>query len=108
MSCAPFAERISFEDRIDQLKDFKEKHGHLCVVASLDKPLAYFCTDMRFVRRNNLMKSRLVEERMQALDDIGFDWDPPLGCRPRTSFEKRIDQLKYFKEKHGHLFVTAT
>ena len=62
--------QVPFTVRIKQFKDFKEKHGHLRITASLDKSLAIFCREIRRVRRNDPTKSRTVEERIQALDDI--------------------------------------
>jgi hypothetical protein len=95
---------ITFEERIQQLKEFKERHGHYRVTSRHDRPLALFCSDVRSAHRPGSKKS-LPEERVKALDAIGFEWNPPKTNQP-TSFEDRIVQLKEFKEKHGHLKVT--
>jgi len=102
-------QRVSFEDRIQQLKDFKAKHGNLHVTASLDKSLASFCSNTRSSRNNPDKSTILVtEERIKALDDIGFEWTAEQQQRQRVSFDNRIQQLKEFKETHGHLHVTAS
>lgn len=95
---------VTFEDRIEQLKAFQEKHGHFRVTAKYDRALSLFCSDVRSAHRPG-SKKKLTEERTKALDDIGFEWNPPRTVQP-TSFEERLEQLKDFKEQHGHLRVT--
>jgi len=101
----------SFDQRIDQLKAFKELHGHLRVTKSLDQKLASFCVRMREARRKPTPRGRIItEERIKALDELGFQWNDlhQLTTGQVRSFEQRIDQLKAFKELHGHLRVTGT
>ncbi len=95
----------SFEERIQQLKAYKQEHGTLKVSQKTDQNLATFCANMRkkHPRKQNDME-KLNEEQVQALDDIGFDWD---AQAEQSSFDMRILQLKAYKEKHGHLKVSA-
>jgi len=93
----------SFQQRIEQLKAFKEAHGHLRVTDTLDKKLAGFCRSTRHARRNP--DRSMTEERIKALDDLGFEWNLRNHL---SSFEDRIEQLKEFKEAHGHLRVAQT
>eukprot|EP00557_Chaetoceros_sp_GSL56_P007306 CAMPEP_0176491316 /NCGR_PEP_ID=MMETSP0200_2-20121128/8365_1 /TAXON_ID=947934 /ORGANISM="Chaetoceros sp., Strain GSL56" /LENGTH=932 /DNA_ID=CAMNT_0017888733 /DNA_START=77 /DNA_END=2875 /DNA_ORIENTATION=- len=95
---------VTFEDRLEQLKAFKEEHGHFRVTAKYDRALALFCSDVRSAHRPG-SKKKLTEERTKALDDIGFEWNPPKTVQP-ISFEARLQQLKEFKDTHGHLRVT--
>lgn len=95
---------VTFQDRIEQLKTFKEEHEHFRVTAKDDRALSLFCSDVRSAHRPESKKT-LTEERTKALDDIGFEWNPPKTVQP-TSFEERIGQLMAFKEKHGHVRVT--
>ena len=44
--------RKSFEERIEDLRSYKEKHGHLNVRTKEDKSLADFCSGMRHARTN--------------------------------------------------------
>lgn len=111
---------VKFQDRIAQLKAFKVKHGHLRVTAKLDKNLHSYCNNVKYARRNpdGAIKMRISDERIKALDKLGFNWessrsprDPrsnprgPRPANPNMRFELRIDQLRAFKEKHGHLQV---
>jgi len=95
---------VTFQDRIEQLKAFNVEHGHFRVTAKDDRALSLFCSDVRSAHRPESKKT-LTEERTKALDDIGFEWNPPKTVQP-TSFEERIEQLKTFKDKHGHVRVT--
>ena len=40
----------SFEERIEELKTFKEKHGHVRATVKQDKSLGAFCRDTRSAR----------------------------------------------------------
>jgi len=65
----------SFEQRIEELKVFKEAHGHLHVTETLDKNLASFCQAMKQARRKpTSRRMNITEERIKALDDLGFEW----------------------------------
>jgi len=63
----------SFEERIEDLKAFKAKHGHVRVAVTHDKSLATFCTKMRCARRTGLTMT-ITEDRIKALDgELGFE-----------------------------------
>ena len=64
-----------FEQRMDDLKTYKEKHGHVKVKKTDDKSLYVFCRQMRYAR-SNPEKSNMVltEGRIASLDALGFDW----------------------------------
>jgi len=91
----------SFKERIEELKAFEEKHGHVRVTVKHDKSLATFCNNMRSDRRGTGATMAITEDRIKALDELGFDW----GVKQK-SFEERIEDLKAFKAKHGHVRVT--
>jgi len=96
--------QVPFERRIEQLKAYKEKHGHLNVTQNEDKKLAAFCHHIRFSRRNPEKRgTKLTDDRIASLDALGFDWT---HVNHRMTFEERIEQLRAYKEKHGHLSVT--
>jgi len=91
----------SFEERIEDLTAFKAKHGHVRVnKAKHDESLSTFCTNMRCARRTGTTMI-ITEDRIKALDELGFDWG-----EKNTAFEERIEELKTFKAKHGHVRVT--
>ena len=64
----------SFEERIDTLKAFKAKHGHVRVTAKQDKSLAKFCDNMKSARRRTRKGTVINDDRIKALDELGFDW----------------------------------
>jgi len=71
----------SFEDRIEEMKASKEKHGHVHVTAKHDKSLNGFCEHIKCARRGTgASRTLITEDRIKALDELGFDWG---GERPR-------------------------
>ena len=105
------AAQKSFEQRIADLKAYKEKHGHVNVKKSEDKSLNNFCNNTRRAR-NNPEKSTmtLTDERIASLNALGFEWNlnsdtKEKHMKQRKSFEQRIEDLKAYKEEHGHVNV---
>ena len=115
-SCATIPKKFvkkSFNERIEELKIFKGKHGHLQVWANYDTSLFHFCVTMRCARRKpeGSQGFKLTDERIRALDDIGFEWTThtrSTGTSVKTTFGERIVQLKAFKETNGHLSVRTS
>jgi len=68
----------------------------------IHKSLGKFCKDMRSARRGTSTTTAISEDRIKALDELGFDWG---GAR--TSRSRHIEGLKPFKAKHGHVRVTV-
>ena len=65
----------SFEQRMDDLRAYKEKHGHMKVKQKEDKSLADFCKRMRQARKNpGKSRAALSDDRIASLDALGFDW----------------------------------
>lgn len=62
--------RVPFEERIQELQKFKEKHGHTRVPLN-SGPLGDWVSNMRIRRKKNGLKY----EHVSALDAIGFCWD---------------------------------
>jgi len=60
----------SFKDRIEDLKAFKAKHGHVRVTVKQDKSLSTFCSNMRSALRTGTM----IEDRIKLLGELGFTW----------------------------------
>jgi len=81
----------SFEERIEELKAFKEKHGHVRVTVKHDKSLVLFCTNMRGARRGTKTGMVITEDRIKALDELGFAWEDKL-----KSFKEHIEELQAF------------
>jgi len=66
----------SFDERIEDLKEYRRTHGHLNVTRNEDSSLNQFCADVRY-SLNKFEKDgtkKLTEERMTRLDALGFEW----------------------------------
>jgi len=100
----------SFNDRVKDLKAYKEKYGHVNVSRKTDKSLFNWCTKIRSSRNKpGEGKLKLTADRIAALDAIGFDWRSETSSRTREksiSLIDRVEALRQYKEKHGHLNVT--
>jgi len=88
-----------WEENFCRLKNFKESNGTCCVPASRDKQLARWIAKQRENYKNDLIPS----ERIQQLEEIGFNWKP----RATISWEENWNKLKEFKELNGHCNVPA-
>ena len=64
-----------FEKRMDELRAYKKKHGHVNVKHKDVKSLYQFCIQMKYAR-NNPEKSNtvLTDDRITSLNALGFDW----------------------------------
>lgn len=91
----------SFKERIAQLKAFKEKHG------------TYFISEKNkeykslYHWKRGLNKDRpLTREETNKLNEIGF-FDPKNNERlvKTITFEKRLEELKAYKDKYGTLYI---
>jgi len=98
-------EKIIFSDRVEALTSYYQKNGHIQVKNSENKSLATFCYNARRFRLHPEKASmKLSEGQIAALDALNFEWNPL--NRSRKSFSERLDQLRAFKEEHGHLAIT--
>lgn len=91
--------------RFQELKEYREGKGHCLVPRNYPKnqPLAYWVghqrKEMSKLRQNK--KSRLTNQRIEALDSIDFCWDASSG----VSWEYRWEELLKFKQDYGHCLV---
>jgi hypothetical protein len=97
---------MNFWSHIEKLRAFKKEHGHSLVTHKHDKKLAVFCNNMRVAKRGSVTTRRLTSERIKALDDLDFIWEPGLG-KTASDFIELVSQLKKFKKTYGHYSVTA-
>jgi len=99
---------ISFIDRVEALRQYKEKHGHLNVTFKANKSLNNWCYNIRNTRsKSGEGTMKLTQERIEALDAIGFDWrSETTRTREKTiRFLDRVDALREYKKENGHLSV---
>ncbi|OEU07320.1 hypothetical protein FRACYDRAFT_197621 [Fragilariopsis cylindrus CCMP1102] len=97
-----WSKRHSFEDRLAQLADYKEKNGHCNVPQSfqgygLGQWVDYQRKDYKKYKGSK--PSNMKNERIRALEKLDFKW------RIRTNFEDQLVQLADYKEKNGHCNV---
>jgi hypothetical protein len=80
-SARPSSHDVNFLARVDELRAFKEKHGHLKVREVEDRSLYGFCSNMRRAWKGK-GTHRLDNGRIAALDAIGFEWGKSIsaGC----------------------------
>mmetsp|Transcript_6646 Transcript_6646/g.9711 ORF Transcript_6646/g.9711 Transcript_6646/m.9711 type:complete len:482 (+) Transcript_6646:276-1721(+) len=99
-------ENVSFEERMDQLREYKLEHGDCNVPRRYSKvpQLGEWVKKTRAAFKEYVrgFKSRLTEERVQLLDAEGFDWDLSAKDVP---WETRFAELVSYKEKHGDCLV---
>ena len=98
------AERKSFAQRIEDLEAYKKKHGNVNVKKREDISLYDFCRKMREASNNPGKSSYIMNnDRIASLDALGLEWNP--DSKRNEVFIQRIDNLRAYKEKHGHVNV---
>jgi hypothetical protein len=90
---------------MEDLKRYKETHGHANVSIPEDKSLFYFCAHARHARKNpgKSKRKQLTNEHIAAFDAIGFNWTTQEYVT--RSFDERIDDLHVYKQTHSHVSV---
>ena len=104
------ADYTSWSDRINQLREYKNCHGHLKIPVS-DSELGWFVSSQReeYRKRCDGKPSSLTDERYNDLNNLGFIF---VGGKrkgaikaPRKTWEERYQELVAFKNAHGHACV---
>ncbi len=95
----------TFDERMEDMMRFKETHGHANVSIREDKPLAQFCVQMSHARQNpgKSKRKQLTNEQIAAFDALDFVWTTREYVT--RSFDERINDLREYKQKHGHVNV---
>jgi hypothetical protein len=93
----------TFDERMEDLKRFKETHGHANVSIPEDRSLTKFCVRARHARKNpgKSKSKQLTNEQIAAFNALDFDWTTQENVT--RSFDERINDLKEYKQKHGHV-----
>jgi len=89
--------RLSFEQKVEELKAFKDKYGHFDIERNKDgQNLLYdFCISIRSSYRypnKDYHRVQLTEHRIALLDSIGFDWKKESLPGSTTSTSTNSDQ----------------
>ena len=95
-----------WQDKLEQLKMFRENHGHCLVPHNWSKnvALAQWVKRQRyqFKLKQEGRHSTLTAERQKILDELGFIWDSH-----RAIWEERLNEIREFKERYGHCNVPS-
>lgn len=83
-----------------QLQEYKRKHGHTNVAWN-DGSLGTWVSKQRqqYRLRTENRESQITEERINALNAIGFSWSL------YNKWDDKYEELLRYKEKHGHTNV---
>ena len=104
---------LKWDDRIEQLNEFKAKHGHLKIPMN-DPLLGEFASRQRTEYTKYLEGNKNIgmnEDREKQLTDLGFVFlvgkRVPMERRmaKRRSWDERFLELTVFKEENGHTLV---
>ena len=93
----------TFDNQMEDLKRYKETHGHVNVSIPEDKSLTQFCAKARYAVKNPGKGVKLTDERISAFDAVGFYWTSQEYVT--RSFDERIEDLEEYKQTHIHLNV---
>lgn len=117
----------SFEDRLDQCREFRRKHDHLKIpqpgkFSKEDQSSRAIKEERSFLmwaqrqrdeyrKFNENIKSSLDKIRIRKIEELGFDWEvggtpaDPRGARGKpknhVAFNDRIAALREIKDKYG-------
>ena len=87
----------AWERHFEELKAFRERHGH-CNVSTQSKTDAALGRWIH-VQRQQRMLGKLNEEQIARLDALGFAWRSPMHA---ARWELQFNELKRFQKRHGH------
>ena len=85
-----------WEGQFHMLKAYKERNGD-CDVPFTDAALGDWINDQRKLYAEK-KSDALSKSRFEKLEEIGFEWEPPL-------WDKRLEELMEFKRQKGHCEV---
>eukprot|EP00550_Attheya_septentrionalis_P007099 CAMPEP_0198282630 /NCGR_PEP_ID=MMETSP1449-20131203/2417_1 /TAXON_ID=420275 /ORGANISM="Attheya septentrionalis, Strain CCMP2084" /LENGTH=443 /DNA_ID=CAMNT_0043978963 /DNA_START=224 /DNA_END=1555 /DNA_ORIENTATION=+ len=107
MSGPRTALRTPWEQRFQELVDFKKINGHT-IVSTNSGPLGTWVASQR--REYRLLKegkkSGLTSDRREKLESIGFTFKCPTNRGP--TWDARFQELEDFKKISGHTMVSVT
>jgi hypothetical protein len=97
-----------FAARFNELKEFKELHGHCNVLKATNESLYNWVTQ----QRKRYLENKILRDEKTQLKEIGLTLKPeanelPTTKKKRFSFSDRIAHLVAYKEKNGHMNVNC-
>jgi hypothetical protein len=88
----------AWEDGFHRLKLYKEREGHCRAPVRYKDSNGFRLGQWVFSQRQS--RDSLSDDRLQKLNELGFDWDPI-----ETAWEEGFHHLKLYKEREGHCRV---
>ncbi|KAL9182275.1 hypothetical protein ACHAXT_012927 [Thalassiosira profunda] len=107
--------QAQWEQRMQELKDYKAINGHCNVPIKTHKELGKFVMNQRHFYKAGIsgQKNSLTPERINDLEEIGFVWnlkgkksDEGKYLNNEEKWQRNFEELKRFKETYGHVNVT--
>ena len=87
----------TWNKRLNELKQFKAEHGHVRVHTKQGKLGSWVMIQrLQYGLRQKDEKSTLCDERMKALDEVGFEWDIH-----EISWEEKYNELRSYKQREN-------
>ena len=95
------ANDAKWEQKYQELVEYKKRHGHCNVPTPFreNPPLGKWVSQQRY-KYNQENSCNIKDERIRKLESIGFSWFPK-----QDSWWSMYEELKRFKEAHGHCRV---
>jgi hypothetical protein len=103
-----YVRHVKWEERFQELVQYKLKNGHCNVPKSFPGPLHAWVRKQRVDRKAYNVSSGggdMCQERIDALDSIGFTWVIGSNQPNESKWQESFDCLIQFKLKEGHCSV---
>ena len=96
----------NWTEKYEELIEFRNRLGHCLVPNHFEEnpTLAQWVKRQRYQYKLKLLnrRSTMSDERVQALEDIGFVWDSH-----SAAWDERLDELIHYKDVNGHCNVPS-
>jgi hypothetical protein len=93
-----------WQEKFQELLQFRQGYGHICVPSNWPQnaSLAHWIKRQRYQYKLKQagQHSTMTDERESALEQLGFVWSSHSAF-----WEERLNELRAFREKHGHCNV---
>lgn len=103
------APQVSWDDRFEELRQYKETYGDCQVPSRFNanpRLGSWVCAQRhQYMLSKRGHKSHLNEERIRKLEDIGFKWEDEDG-QPMSQFEEKLFELRQYKAEFGDCEVS--
>ena len=88
--------RLSWNERLEELKRYRESNGHCAVPQIYDSGLGTWVSAQRSQHKRFTMgkTTSMTKQRKEALEKLGFSW----SLRKRYSWDERFAELRAFSE----------